>query len=224
MWKQLFAIFQKHSLLDQAFNKSYEMLDITQNMFREAKKSLRQKDVNQLETDIYSQDIEVNKYEREVRRNVISHITVAGAEDINSSLVLVSIIIDIERIGDYTKNIVELAKNHPAKLTGGIFEDDLVKIEAAVEDTFIRVPKQFKNSDVKDAQKILDEYQWISQICDQHVIDYIKEVDQSISSGDAVTLTLYFRYIKRINSHLRNIATSLVNPFDHLGFTHKYIK
>jgi phosphate transport system protein len=224
MWKQLFTIFKKSSLLDQAFIDSYDMLDITQSMFIEAKKSLREKDVNLLETEIYSKDLQVNKYEREVRRKVINHITVAGADEINSALVIVSIIIDIERIGDYTKNIVDLAKNHPAKLTGGVFDKDLVKIEKAVENTFSRVIKQLKTSDVEDAEKLINEYQWVNRICDQHVIDYIKEVDKSVSSGDAVALALYFRYIKRINSHLRNIATSLVNPFDYLGFTHRYEK
>ena len=141
-----------------------------------------------------------------------------------SCLVLVSIIIDIERIGDYTKNIVDLAKNHPARLNGGLYEEDLQKIEHAVEDTFLRVTKDLQNSDAGDAEKLLLAHEWVNHICDQHAIDYIKEVDKTISSGDAVTLALYYRFIKRINSHLRNVATSVVNPFDHIGFTHKLKK
>jgi phosphate transport system protein len=218
MLKELLAIFKKDTLLDRAYNRSYSMIDITWDMFLKAKKSLRETDINKLDINIYDRDIEVNKYEREVRRNVLSHLTVAGAHDIYSGLLLVSIIIDIERVGDYTKNIVELAMNHPAKLDGGIFEADLKRIEAAVEDTFRRVRKVFETTDVEEAEKLLSDYQWVNRDCDQHVVDYIKGSDKTISTGDAVSLALYFRYLKRINSHLRNIATGVVNPFDQIGF------
>ena len=83
-----------------------------------AKKSLREMDINELEIDIHDRDIEVNKYTREVRRNVLSHLTVAGTDDLYSGLLLVSIIIDVERIGDYTKNIVEMAINQARQSLG----------------------------------------------------------------------------------------------------------
>ncbi len=219
--KELFAIFSKDTLLDRAYKRSYQMVDITHEMFVKAKISLREMDISQLDIDIYERDIEVNKYEREVRRNVLSHLTVAGAADINSGLLLVSIIIDIERVGDYTKNIVELAMNHPARLHGGMFEEDLRKIEVAVEDSFRQVRNIFEASDAKGAEKLLGDYQWVSRLCDQRVIDYIKGTDKEIPSNDAASLALYYRYLKRINAHLRNVATSVVNPFDQIGFTHK---
>lgn len=221
IFKELFAIFKKDTLLDRAYNRTYQMVDITWEMFVKAKTSLREMDVSKPDINIYERDIEVNKYEREVRRNVLSHLTVAGAADINSGLLLVSIIIDIERVGDYTKNIVELAMNHPSKLHGGMFEEDLKKIENAVEDTFQRVRKIFEATDIQGAEKLLGDYQWVSRLCDQHVIDYIKGEDKEISSSDAASLALYFRYLKRIYSHLRNVATSVVNPFDRIGFTQK---
>ncbi len=218
MLKELFAIFKKDTLLDRAYKRSYHMVDITWDMFVKAKKSLREMDINELDINIHDQDIEVNKYLREVRRNVLSHLTVAGTDDLYSGLILVSIIIDVERVGDYTKNIVDMAMNHPAKLHGGMFEEDLKRVEAAVEDTFRRVRKTIETADAQDAETLLDDYQWVNRLCDQHVIDYIKGSDKNISSSDAVSLALYYRYLKRINSHLRNVATSVVNPFDQIGF------
>ena len=218
MLKELFAIFKKDTLLDKAYMRSYRMVDITWEMFVDAKKSLREMEINELEIDIHDRDIEVNKFTREVRRNVLSHLTVAGPDDLYSGLLLVSIIIDVERIGDYTKNIVEMAINHPAKLYGGMYEEDLKRIETAVEDTFKRVRKIFETTDVQDAEKLLSDYHWVNRLCDQRVIDYIKGSDKTVSTSDAVSLALYFRYLKRINSHLRNVATSVVNPFDQIGF------
>lgn len=216
--KELLAIFKKDNLLDQAFKRSYEMLDITHNMFLEAKRSLREEETNKLDINIYDRDIAVNKYERDVRRKVLSHLAVSGMQDLYSGLALVSIIIDIERLGDYTKNIVELAQNHPEKLHGGIYQDDLVRVEDGITDVFARIRHAFEYADEAEARKLCDDYGWITKICDQHAIDYLNERDKTITSSDAVALALYFRYLKRIYSHLRNIATSVVNPFDRIGF------
>lgn len=221
MLKELLKIFKDGSLLDKAFKQSYEMLDITKEMFLEGRSSLRDRGDNKLKTTIYEQDIAVNKYEREVRKNVFNHLTVAGMEDIYSGLVLVSIIIDIERLGDYTKNIVELAENHPKKLTGGKYEKDLNKIEEAIINTFVSVKESFEDGDTEKASKLIKDYEWVNKLCDQHLVDYIKEKDDSVSQCDAVTLALYYRFLKRINSHLRNIASSVVNPFHKIGFYKK---
>ena len=224
MWKQFFKLFQEDSLLDEAYKRSYEMLEITNRMFLESKKSLREREVNQLETHVYENDVKVNKFQREVRRDVFNHLVVSGSEDIYASLVLVSVIIDIERIGDYTKNVVDLAVSHPAMLKGGAYEDDLIKIENAVEDSFKRVPEIIKKSDAEDARKLIDEYRWVNQLCTQHANDYVQNADKSVGTSDAVAYALYFRYLKRINSHLINIATSAINTFDYIGFTHKLKK
>ena len=221
MIKELLKIFRGDSLLDKAFQQSYEMLDITKAMFVEASESLRHRSDNKLKTTIYDQDIAVNKYEREVRKNVFNHLTVTGTEDIYSGLVLISIIIDIERLGDYTKNIVELAENHPKKLEGGKYEKDLIKIEAAITDSYKLTKEAFQQGDKEQATKMLKEYEWVNRLCDKHLIDYIKEKDESVTVCDAVTLALYYRFLKRVNSHLRNIVTSVVNPFHKIGFYKK---
>jgi phosphate uptake regulator len=221
MLKELLKIFKGDSLLDKAFQQSYEMLDITKDMFVEGTSSLRERDDNKLKTNIYDQDLAVNKYEREVRKNVFNHLTISGMEDIYSGLVLVSIIIDIERLGDYTKNIVELAEHHPKKLKGGKYEKDLKKIEEAITDSYSVVRQSFEDADTEKASALLSNYAWVNKLCDQHLIDYIKEKDDSVTTCDAVTLALYFRFLKRINSHLRNVASSVVNPFHKIGFYSK---
>ena len=171
--------------------------------------------------DIYNRDMEVNKYEREVRRNVLSHLSISGTGSLPSDFILTSIIIDIERIGDYTKNIVELAINHPGKLSGGIFEEKLQKIEKAVEDNFTQTRDCFESGNSNIASELLKKYDWVSRDCDSSLISLVKEEDKSMKTGNAVALALYFRWLKRINSHLRNVTTSVVNPFDRIGFKPK---
>ena len=204
--------------MDRAYQRSFMMLDLTREMFLKAKESLRFREDKDVDLNIRDQDLEINKYEREVRRNVFNHLVVGGKADLPSALVLVSIIVDIERIGDYTKNIVELAIDHPGKLKGGRFEKDLQRVEAAVEDNLIKTRACFETGDKKSALKLLKEYKWVNDVCDDSLIALIKEDDKDIRSGDSVALGIYFRWLKRINSHLRNITTSVVNPFDRIGY------
>ncbi len=218
MFKKWLHLFQKDSLMDQAYRRSSMMLDITLSMFLKAKNSLRHTDSDQVDIDIYDIDAEVNRYQREVRRYVFKHLSMRGVERLASGLVLVSIIINIERIGDYTKNMIELAMNHPRRLHGEKFEMDMKRVETAVENNFIRTKSCFESADEKSALQLLKEYEWVSRVCDDCLFRLIREDNKNIGSGDAVSLALYFRWLKRINSHLRNISSSVVNPFDRIGF------
>ena len=221
MFKQWLEIFKKDTLMDRAYKRSFMMLDLTRDMFLKAKESLRFREDCEVDVNIKDKDQEINSYEREVRRNVFNHLVVGGTTKLPSALVLVSIIIDIERIGDYTKNMVELALAHPGKLKGGKFEKDLQRVEAAVEDNFVKTRACFESGDKKSALKLLEEYKWVNDVCDDSLEGLIREDDKDIRSGDAVALGIYFRWLKRVNSHLRNITTSVVNPFDRIGFEPK---
>ena len=102
-----------------------EMLEADREMFLAAASSLREHDDARIELDIYARDQMINAYEREVRRKVFTHLTLNRESSLHAGLVLVSVVIDIERIGDFTKNIVELALHHPNRLVCGPFEDEV---------------------------------------------------------------------------------------------------
>lgn len=221
MFKKWLAIFKKDTLMDRAYQRSFDMLAITMAMCMEAKVSLRQRKDSEIDLSMKDKDKEVNKYEREVRRMVFNHLAVQGTADLPSGLALISIIIDIERLGDYAKNMLELAHDHPGKLHGGKFEEEFVRIEIAVENSFVQTKKCFEEGDADLALELLDQYAWVNDICDEIVKTVVKEKDSNIHPGDAAALVLYVRWLKRINSHLRNITTSVVNPFDRIGFQPK---
>jgi len=221
MFKKWLAIFKKDTLMDRAYQRSFEMLDVTRTMYTEAKASLRHREDSEVNLRVKETDKVVNSYEREVRRMVFNHLVVQGTADLPSGLALISIIIDIERIGDYTKNMVELALDHPGKLQGGELEEEIERIEAAVDDSFIQTRTRFEKGDAKLALELLEKYAWVNDACDDTVVAVVKEKDPHIRPGDAAALALYVRWLKRINSHLRNITTSVVNPFDRIGFQPK---
>ena len=128
MFKEITRLFSSDDLLSQALDTCHEMLDIDLEMFKESKNSLRELDTAEIPIDIYAMDQKINSFERDVRRNVMTHLAVSGTNDISSGLVMVSVVIDIERIGDYTKNIYDLAVNHPKRLEAQSFESNLKDI------------------------------------------------------------------------------------------------
>ena len=113
MFKQIFELFKSDSLYEQALQECHEMLEIDRQMFNESINTLRNSDTADIPIDIYAMDRKINRFERDVRRKVMTHLAVGGKDDLGSGLILVSVVIDIERIGDYTKNIYDLAVQHP---------------------------------------------------------------------------------------------------------------
>ena len=218
MFKELQRIFQRTGLMEQAIEASHEMLKEDWEMFCEAVKSLRESDTAEVAIDIENKDIKINKYEREVRKKVLTHLAVTGVGDLNVGLVLISIVIDIERIGDYTKNIVELAENHPGRLVFEPWEADLKSIEDTISRNFGTIIQALKLSDVKLAEKLLDELWRIKKKCDSFNEMMLRDEQLQLKVPDAVAMAIYMRYLKRIASHLMNVATSLVNPFHKIGY------
>ena len=217
-FRELIELWRSDNLLKQALADSHEMLESTQEMFRESVRSLRNSESGEVRFNVYDKDIQVNKYEREVREKVLKHLAITGGANIIPGLILTSIVIDIERLGDYTKNIMDLAVDHPRKLTCGDYEDDVRTVEKGVTDLFARVIPAVKQTDKDAAGKLVNEYLWIAKKCDAMLGELIREEGQSLSLGDAVSTALYVRYLKRVAGHLLNIATSVVNPFRAIGF------
>ena len=219
MFKQIFEIFKSDSLYEQALSECHEMLDIDLAMFKESIKSLRKSDSAKINIDIFAMDKKINEFERDVRRKVMTHLAIGGKEDIGSGLILVSVVIDIERIGDYTKNIYDLAVNHPKKLNGGNVEERIAEIEKMVFNLFEESIHAFKNQDIEKARLLMSQYKKdISNQADDITNEIVMGKISDLDIGSASAVGLYSRYLKRIAAHSRNIISSVVNPFERIGY------
>jgi len=219
MFKQIFEMFKSDSLYEQALGECHEMLDIDLTMFKASIETLRKSDSVDINIDIYEMDKKINEFERDVRRKVMTHLAVGGKEDIGSGLVLVSVVIDIERIGDYTKNIYDLAVNHPKKLVGGSVEERLIEIENISYKLFEDSIDAFKNQAIEKARELMGYYKEnISSQSDAITNDIIAGKIGNLEIGSASAVGLYARYLKRIAAHSRNLISSVVNPFERIGY------
>ena len=221
MFEKLKELFGSENLLAEAGDITVKMMEFDHKMFEASRHSLRDTDTADLPFDFKEMDQEINRYEREVRRHVLTHLSVAGTQNLVPGLALVSIVIDVERIGDYTKNIAELAVHHPERLGGGVHEDTLKSIERVIEQNFPVVIDALKTHSTDHAREVMAREPEVSTNSDRVVNELITQRDPDHTRSDAVSMALYTRYLKRINAHLTNIASSMVNPFPRIGFREK---
>jgi phosphate uptake regulator len=217
-FREIYEIWRRDNSLRQALNDAHSMLDRTDRMFQESRRSLRESDAGEIGIEIYEEDRRVNRYQQEIRRKVLRYLAITGGINVVPGLVLTSIVIDIERIGDYTKNIAELAVAHPHRLTGGRYEEDLKEIEASVGNIFGQIVSILRSMNTHAARTSIRDNLWIRKRCDEINLDLIRGKEASLSVGDAVAVALYVRYLKRVTAHLLNILSSVVNPVERIGY------
>ena len=222
MWKELIQLFKKDNLFEQAYQEAAGMLDTDAAMYDASVEALRRSDTAEVKFDIYDADKGVNRSERGVRKKVMTHLVISGETNLASGLSLVSVVIDIERIGDYTKNIYDLAVHHPLRLEGGPVEENLQKVEALVSSDFKSMIEVFKDRDEDKARLIMNNYKdGLSDACEEISNSILTGTVTELNSSDATAVSLYARFLKRIASHSRNIVTSVVNPFHRIGYREK---
>ena len=222
MWKKLIELFKKDNLFEQAYQEASKMLDTDAAMYDASVDALRHSDTADVNFDIHDADKGVNRSERDVRKKVMTHLVVSGGTNLASGLSLVSVVVDIERIGDYTKNIYDLAVHHPLRLQGGPVEEKLQKVETAVTTDFKGMIEVFKHRDEDKARAIMNNYkEGLSDACEEISNSILSGSISGLDSSDATAVSLYARFLKRIASHSRNIVTSVVNPFHRIGYREK---
>jgi len=195
------------------------MLQASHSMHRDAVTALHNPGV--LVADIYERDRQINRYERDVRRKILTHLSVSPKPDINLGLVVTAIAVDIERIGDLTKNIAELAAGSPEKFNGGELQEEIRELEVIVNRMFRDIGPALEGLDEEMARAVIRDHKELSGRVEKGIQLLRTEKALAGQAGRAVTAALYLRYLKRVSAHLKNVATSVVNPYDRIGFEEK---
>ena len=116
-------------------------------------------------------------------------------------------------------HIYDLALRHPKKLSGGEYDKVLTEIEKSTKDFLNDAIDAFKSQDIDLAWKLMQNYKTdISAVSSDIVEGIVSGKSNSFSSEEAGALCLYSRYLKRIAAHSRNLVSSIVNPFERIGY------
>ena len=199
--------------MKEAVDIVIEMLNIAYDMFQYSMRVVIEKE-KEVE-DIYEIDQKLNHLEIKVRKDVLEHLAINPAQDIIPSLILTTIVIDIERIGDFSKNLIELSHKYPKPLKGKYIEG-IKDLEDKVQTNFKKLIDIYKEQNQEQGSKVMSELVLVSKEC-QNMLEELVE-DENLSQKEGIIYALLIRYLKRVSVHVKNVASSIVNPFHRLGY------
>ena len=190
-----------------------QMLDDGRHIFDAASNGLLGgTDPQAIRENLFATDARINETEQKIRRLIVVHGTIHGARSFPALLVMMSLAKDAERIGDYAKNIFDLAV---AKADLGSDEErrQLIELKDQISGLLVRAKNLYLTQDENGARAFLGECDRVEDACDAGVS---RALTQSERNGAANVLIN--RYFKRVTSHAANVVTSLVMPLDKLDF------
>jgi len=176
--------------------------------------------IDEVRQPFYDKDGAVNRHEREIRRMLAEHLSIHPRHDISGCLVMMSLVKDAERVGDYSKNMFEVAVMLEGIAQEMKYFERLSSPQRKIADHFPLLRKAFLKPDENAAKKILKNYAPIKGECNKILSDLLSE---ELSTREAVATALLSRYLKRINSHMSNIASGIVYPLDQIDFVRGYL-
>lgn len=220
VFKDIVKLWSSDDLLSQAWDDSYKMMVLSNEIFNQAIKYLRNGENKETILALKKRDAEINLFQKDVRRKVVTHYAISqDMDDLPNGLVLLNMVVDVERVGDYTKNILDLALNHPDTIKSEDFSEDLHQVETEVISRFSKTLEAIHTQDEDVARSLMVSYKEnLTSVSDTIVCGCISGDITLGNESKTVALALYARYLKRIGAHLKNITTVLVNPFDAVGY------
>jgi len=210
MLKGLFGPGDKSTLVEAAFRDVSTMLQQSARMLDHALAALL--DNAPLEVDLEDMDDIVDEGERMVRRTVLEHLSINPRQELVASLILVSMVQDAERIGDFARGLAEVASLAKSPRSGE-FADELRGLAERLRPMFELCEKAFREDDVESARQVIGGH---TQLKKDFTAYLHRASDSDLSANMAIVYASSSRILRRISAHLCNISSSVVQPYDRI--------
>ena len=195
--------------LSEMLTNSMHAYDITMNCL------LGDTNLETVREDLYNTDNAINELHKEVRREMIIHSAVNSRNlDIPLLLSYMTMSKDIERIGDYCKNLFEIAE------TGNSFAkgDDLdiyMELKNDIGKLIVYLQSCLNLDDESKVQDLITLGSSLNNDLDEKITALLEDKEKI---QYPVATTLFYRYLKRIVSHIINAATAIIMPTDQIDY------
>ncbi len=159
-------------------------------------------------------DRQINVTEMEIRRELVVHFSVHAGGDATEMLVFMNMVKDLERIGDYNKNVFDLAEEG-VSFAGA---DDLERILGFRDEISSRIALMGEILTVRDeerARAYIARSDELRREFDNLVNELVHSTEPALH---AVPRALLYRFLKRITAHSMNVVTAVVMPVDRLDY------
>jgi phosphate uptake regulator len=216
MFSNLSSFWKGKTFLTTVLDEFRTMLEHTEEMYALVRASLlkgeSKPDLAERLRDI---DKSVNAAQKDIRKRIIEHLSLQPTVDVNACLLLMSVVKDAERLGDYAKNLYEVTELLDKPVDAQVFGRYFNGMDEEIAALFKLTKEAFAESDEEKAQMTWGYENKIAKWCDNVVTELARG---DLPVNEAVCFTLIARYFKRIVAHLVNIATSVVLPLSDLDY------
>lgn len=175
-------------------------------------------DAKLVRAELVKTDMGINQLEREIRRELIVHATVHGVSEFPAALIMMSLTKDAERIGDYAKNILDVATFRP-KSPDAPYHAHMMELKNNISAALADARAIYDSQDAARAAAFIDNSEVLKDECDDKIEEIlVAKGERNVEPAEPAATALCYRYFKRVISHARNVVTSLVVSVDRLDY------
>ena len=213
MFKEIIESRRHSALVVDALQEVLRMLEHAEHMFGAITDTLLSDEA--VSIDVSQEDREINTGERMVRRMIFEHLTLNPQQDLPASLGLISIVHEVERIGDYIKHLVELSRWADQGSGEERYAESCRTIHAMIAPLFEQVREALQESEGDKARQVMRQHEELKARTDAFLEEIMEKGGSN--SCQVVLYTLVSRYLRRISAHLSNVASCVANPLDRVS-------
>ncbi len=216
MFRNLLSFWKGKEFLAQVFEEFKDMLDQTECMYKMVCSTLLDNvEKPDLKEEIYEIDKKVNHLQKDIRKRIVEHLSLQPMVDVPACLLLMSVVKDAERLGDYSKNLYEVTGLLQKPIDRSVFSQYFGELDKDILTLFRQTKEAFMEADESKAELSWDYEHRLAIQCDRIVRQLVKS---NLSVNEAVCFVLIARHFKRLVAHLVNIATSVILPISDLDY------
>ena len=216
MFKNLLGILSGKGFLEDVLEEFAKMLKTAEEMFKMVMDDYFSPNPDpEFKQSIYDMDQKINEYERHIRKRIVEHLSVDPTKGLTLSLMLMSVVKDAERIGDFIKNLFEAGRLLDPPVQKEEFAEFFNELPEKISRYFSDTVQAFIEYDENKAYEVIRNERAFAKECDNIIHKLAKS---QLTANRAVCFTMTARFLKRIASHLSNITTAVVMPLSELDY------
>ncbi|MDD9941535.1 MAG: hypothetical protein OXU20_10885 [Myxococcales bacterium] len=162
------------------------------------------------------QDERLNELERIIHRRALAHLSGSEPADVPYCLLIVSLVKDVERVGDHARNLAAIA-TLVGRSSASLPDDELVHelrgFSRDVDELARAAPQAYEGDDPERAKGLVEAGRARAKAFDALLT---RVAASPYDAATATQLTLAIRFLKRIQGHFMNLLSSMLVPLDRL--------
>jgi phosphate uptake regulator len=164
---------------------------------------------------LYEKDRQINRLQQQIRKRLVGRLELSTALERARFLIIAGLLKDIERLGDYAKNLIEAADLIQRPLPDDRPSQELREIQKEAESLLHAAIPAHQDAVAEEARQLCKRGQQCSQRCEALLVELTAS---EYNARVAVPMALAARYYKRIVRHVMNVLSSVVMPLHKVDY------